>query len=134
MLSLGNELVMNGTCYNMTQMDYMVADLEVEPVPSQRRALQTGDTTTPSTTPITGTTPFQNLTSGENNTSFDAGIFIPVQVAGQIFNDLNANGILDPDEPLVSIAIIQVIATDSEGVPIPNGTNTMIVSSDGTYR
>ena len=115
-------------------MDYMVADLEVEPVPSQRRALQTGDTTTPSTTPITGTTPFQNLTSGENNTSFDAGIFIPVQVAGQIFNDLNANGILDPDEPLVSLAIIQVIATDSEGVPIPNGTNTMMVSSDGTYR
>ena len=134
MLSLGNELVMNGTCYNMTQMDYMVADLEVEPVPSQRRALQTGDATTPSTTPITGTTPFQNLASGENNTSFDAGIFIPVQVAGQIFNDLNANGILDPDEPLVGLAIIQVIATDSEGVPIPNGTNTMIVSSDGTYR
>jgi len=136
-----NELMINGTCYNTTTMDYMIADMEVEPgllidpptmpVGGRRvRALQqSGDPN-----PMTGTTPHQNLTSGENNTSFDAGIFIPVTVAGQSFIDSNGNGLLDVGEQPLGGVIVTVFPTDSRGAPDPNGTAQVLVSdSNGEY-
>jgi hypothetical protein len=65
--------------------------------------------------------------------SFDAGIASPVQVAGRVFNDLNANGIMDPDESFLAGATINVVATDSVGTPIPGGANKRLLSSNGTY-
>jgi len=65
--------------------------------------------------------------------SFDAGIASPVQVAGRVFNDLNANGIMDPDESLIAGATINVVATDSVGTPVPGGANERLLSSNGTY-
>ena len=75
---------------------------------------------------LVGATPHQVLTSGENNTSFDAGIYVPVQVTGQIFDDLNGNGVLDEGEPLIGGATIYVVGTG-----LPEGQT--ITSSDGTY-
>lgn len=84
--------------------------------------------------PMTGTTPHQNLTSGENNTSFDAGIFIPVTVAGLSFIDSNGNGLLDVGEPPLGGVIVTVFPTDSRGAPDPNGTAQVLVSdSNGEY-
>ena len=108
--------------------DYMISDILLQPTALQGEVLSD-----PGTTIMIGTTPSQVLSSGDNNTSFDVGIFIPVQVAGQIFNDLNANGILDPDEPLLTGATLNVVQTDSDGNPVPGGTNEWLTSSDGTY-
>ena len=114
------ELMLNGVCYNMTTMDYMIADMDV----SRRRMSHQG---------ISSTTPHQNLTSGENNTSFDAGIFAPVQITGLIFEDLNGNGVLDvlDGEVLIGGATVQVFSIDPESGNVTEvGT---ITSSDGTY-
>ena len=98
--------------------DYMISDILLQPTALQGEVLSD-----PGTTIMIGTTPSQVLASGDNNTSFDVGSFIPVQVDGQIFNDLNANGILDPDEPLLTGATLNVVQTDSDGNPVPGGTN-----------
>ena len=55
-----------------------------------------------------GVTSTQALTSGENNTSFDAGIYIPVIVGGMVWDDSNANGIKEEGEEPLDGAIITV--------------------------
>jgi len=116
--------------------DYIFA--EIQPVdPSDWSDVVFDATVDPSTLPLVGKPPSQTLTSGEVNTSFDAGIYRPVIVAGQIFEDKNANGVLDEGEPPLDGAIIFVVSTDSQGNPNPEGTNfvneVINPASDGTY-
>ena len=58
---------------------------------------------------VVGTTPAQVVTSGKNNTSFDAGIYIPVIVGGIVWDDLNGNEIMDQSEPHLGGAIINIV-------------------------
>lgn len=79
--------------------------------------------------PSTGKTSCTYLSPGENDMSWDAGIFKPAPVKGSIgdfvWNDVNQNGQQDPGEPGVggvsvrlkncSGAVLQVVVTDANG-------------------
>ena len=56
----------------------------------------------------TGMSPTEELVSGDNSTSFDAGIYIPVVVSGSVWDDANANGIKDAGEEALEGATITV--------------------------
>jgi len=85
------------------------------------------DTTRDISLNMIGTTPTQVLTSGENNTSFDAGIYIPVTVGGIVWDDLNGDGIMDESEPHLGGAIITI--HDDEGKDYP----ATFDPDDGSY-
>mmetsp|Transcript_32451 Transcript_32451/g.58651 ORF Transcript_32451/g.58651 Transcript_32451/m.58651 type:complete len:1622 (-) Transcript_32451:91-4956(-) len=78
-----------------------------------------------------GVTSTQALTSGENNTSFDAGIYIPVIVDGMVWDDLNANGNQDEGEEPLDGAIITVF-NSLFGLSDPN-PSFATSNSDGEY-
>lgn len=63
--------------------------------------------TTQSSTNV-GTTSVQSLASGDDNTSFDVGMYVPVEVGGIIFDDKNANGIREDGEVTLGGAVITV--------------------------
>ena len=69
----------------------------------------------------------QTLVSGENNTSFDAGIFIPVVVGGSVWEDINGNGLLDAGEEPLEDAGVTIFDENNQFV------NYATTGPDGTY-
>ena len=45
-----------------------------------------------------GILPIETLTSGENNPTFDIGIYQPAKIGDYVWNDENANGLQDGTE------------------------------------
>ena len=96
------------------------------------------DCVTSDVDPITGTTDVKFLGSGEENYSFDAGVFIPVMVQGVTWHDLDANGVRDAGEP--GLQGINVLLFDRDGdqvgstVSNANGQWQFAEMPPGTYH
>jgi protocatechuate 3,4-dioxygenase beta subunit len=75
----------------------------------------------------TGVTDAVFLGSGEENLSFDAGIFIPVNISGTTWHDLNANGVEDEDEPGLPGSTVTLYDRDGDFVGI------QITDSEGNF-
>lgn len=76
---------------------------------------------------IDGKTTCEQLTSGENNLSYDAGVYIPAKIGNFVWEDLNANGIQETGES--GIKNVAVILNDCNGNPI----ETKYTDNNGYY-
>jgi protocatechuate 3,4-dioxygenase beta subunit len=76
---------------------------------------------------LTGQTNVKTLKSGEENYSFDAGMFIPITVNGTTWHDMNADGIEGDDEPGLSGVVVTLY--DRDGDLVRNTTT----GSDGVW-
>lgn len=81
-------------------------------------------------------TPIQTL--GEENLSFDAGIFIPVNISGTTWHDLNANGIEEEGEPGLPGSTVTLYDRDGDfvGVQITDSEGNFLFEDlpPGTYH
>ncbi len=76
---------------------------------------------------IDGKTACEELISGENNVTYDAGVYIPAQIGNFVWEDLNANGIQETGE--TGIKNVAVILNDCNGTPI----ETKYTDNNGFY-
>ena len=89
---------------------------------------QGGDDTADSdANPATGQTPLVTLTSGENDTSLDAGMYQPASIGDYVWTDSDADGIQDGGE--TGLAGVTVNLLDSGGSTIASTTT----AGDGSY-
>ena len=65
-----------------------------------------GDDSNPN--PSTGKTDCVTLASGDNNTTIDAGMYLPASLGDFVWNDLNGNGIQDAGEPGIPKATVSL--------------------------
>ena len=93
------------------------------------------DTKDSDANPITGQTLCTTLVPGENDLSWDAGLYQPASMGDFIWQDSNANGVQDSDE--LGIAGATVILTDCNGNPVTdingNSVNSITTDSSGAY-
>jgi 5-hydroxyisourate hydrolase-like protein (transthyretin family) len=89
----------------------------------------------------TGMTVTEELTSGENNTTYDAGYVKPASLGNYTWIDANANGIQDPGEQPISGVTVQLTGTDGAGNPVTATTTTNALGEylfsnllPGTYK
>jgi hypothetical protein len=82
--------------------------------------------------PNTGITDPFNYVAGTIDLSFDAGIYIPTvltsEVGDKVWNDLNVDGIQDPNE--TGVAGVTVTLYSSTGTPV----SSTITDADGIYN
>ena len=76
---------------------------------------------------LTGKADCESLTSGENNMTYDAGVYVPASIGDIVWLDKNANGVQDQGEP--GISGVSVILNDCSGNPI----DTVLTDADGKY-
>ena len=69
------------------------------------------------------------VVSTVGNQSVDAGVK-PALISGAVLDDLNANGVQDANEPVVTGVVITLTGTDLLGNPV---TKTTTTAADGTY-
>ena len=85
--------------------------------------------------PTTKKSPIIKVESGDKNETIDGGLFKSVCVGGVIWEDINANGVKEPNEP--AIADAKVMLTDLEGNYIldadGNKVEVFITQEDGKY-
>jgi hypothetical protein len=74
-----------------------------------------------------GKTQCEQLTSGEKNPTYDAGVYIPAQIGDFVWEDLNANGLQDTGEP--GLANVPVILYNCNGISL----DTINTQSNGSY-
>jgi hypothetical protein len=79
----------------------------------------------------TGSTPVTMVLSGTSNLSLDAGMFIPVSINGTTWHDMNADGFLDEDEPVLDGATIILYDVDGD---IASGTSAVVVDESGVWN
>jgi protocatechuate 3,4-dioxygenase beta subunit len=111
-------------------------------------------TTTPITDPVDGSLNYDDVTSdvnvdtgvtdavflssGEENLSFDAGIFIPVNISGTTWHDLNANGIEEEGEPGLPGSTVTLYDRDGDfvGIQITDSNGDFLFEDlpPGTYH
>ena len=75
-----------------------------------------------------GETIVTSLISGENDLTWDAGIFVPASVGDLVWHDLDTDGIHDDGEPGVAGVTVELLGADGTVVA------TTTTASDGTYR
>lgn len=63
----------------------------------------------------TGFSDFEILVSGENNTTYDAGFYRPPSIGDYVWEDINANGIQENNEPAIGNASVTLTGTDGQG-------------------
>ncbi len=79
--------------------------------------------------PVTGLSDSVTLTSGEYNSTIDAGYLSPKASLGdKVFADLNANGIQDAGEPGIPGVLVTLI---TNGAPT---STTLLTDANGEYR
>ena len=74
-----------------------------------------------------GKTQCEQLTSGEKNLTYDAGVYIPAKIGDFVWEDLNANGIQESGEP--GLPDIPVILFDCNGIPV----DTVNTQTNGSF-
>ena len=80
---------------------------------------------------LDGSTPTTTLTSGENDTTFDAGFYIPVVVGDFVWEDLDGDGVQDAGEP--GVLGVRVYLLDGAGDRIDDGLGGFVsTTTDGT--
>jgi hypothetical protein len=70
------------------------------------------------------------LESGDSDLSVDAGYYGDAAIGDYVWNDLDADGIQDPNEPGISGATVELSGTDNQGNPVNETTTT---AADGSY-
>ena len=85
------------------------------------------DDVTSDVNPETGSTDAVFLNSGEENMSFDAGIFIPVTISGSTWHDLDADGVQEEGEPGLPGSTVTLYDRDGDFIGI------MVTDSDGNF-
>jgi protocatechuate 3,4-dioxygenase beta subunit len=80
--------------------------------------------------PTTGQTSSTLLTSGENDLTWDAGLYRPASIGNRVWEDTNANGIQDAGEPGIDSVGVTLTGSDGAGNPV-NATTT--TDSTGIY-
>jgi len=75
----------------------------------------------------TGVTATVEVLSGETDLSFDAAIYVPVDVSGTVWDDLDADGIYDSGEPGVDGATLTLYDSDDQPMDV------QVTGLDGTF-
>ncbi|MFK7973090.1 MAG: SdrD B-like domain-containing protein [Bacteroidia bacterium] len=92
----------------------------------------TGDDTNDSDPdPVTGVTPNTSLDPNENDSTFDAGIYIPAGLGDYVWNDEDRDGVQDLGE--LGINGVKVILKDGNGVKLDSTTTANNGTNDGYY-
>jgi hypothetical protein len=71
------------------------------------------------------------LSSGENNTSIDAGVYIPASLGDRVWLDSNGNGVQDSGEAGVSGQTVTLIGGGGNGVIGTGGDDTTVTTTTG---
>ena len=86
-------------------------------------------------------TPNESLTSGENNTTYDAGFFQAAEIGNFVWEDLDGDGVQDFGEPGIPGVQVTLTGTTGDGAPVnlsttTNGTGFYLFSGlePGTYK
>jgi LPXTG-site transpeptidase (sortase) family protein len=66
------------------------------------------DTLDSDANPATGWTDTVSLTSGQNDDTWDAGMYRYASIGDRVWDDLNANGVLDAGEPGINAATVEL--------------------------
>ena len=74
--------------------------------------------------------PTEVLVSGENNLTFDAGIYIPAKLGDYVWEDVNANGLQDSGESPISGVTVVLSGTTGTGASVGATTTT---NASGAY-
>ena len=77
-----------------------------------------------------GMTGNYTLASGDSELTVDAGYFGDASIGDYVWNDLDADGIQDPNEPGIANVTVELTGTDNQGNPV-NATTT--TGPDGSY-
>jgi uncharacterized repeat protein (TIGR01451 family) len=77
--------------------------------------------------PATGATASITVAAGENNRTVDAGLVLPSSIGDTVFNDLNQNGVQDPNDP--GVPGVTVTLLDANGGQVAQTTT----SANGGY-
>ncbi|MCB0683966.1 MAG: carboxypeptidase regulatory-like domain-containing protein, partial [Saprospiraceae bacterium] len=88
-----------------------------------------------------GMTVVETLTSGENNTDYDAGYYQPAELGNYTWIDANANGTQDPGEQPLGGVTVELTGTTGSGDPVSamattdaNGLYLFPNLQPGTYK
>ncbi len=71
------------------------------------------------------------LESGEEDLSWDAGLYRPATIGDRVWRDTNGNGIQDAGEPGVAGVEVRLSGTTGAGAPV---NQTILTDGDGLYR
>jgi hypothetical protein len=77
------------------------------------------------------------LSSGENNTSIDAGVYTPASIGDRVWVDANGNGQQDAGEVGIAGASVTLIGGGADGLISTAGDNTSITTTtdaNGAYK
>ena len=77
-----------------------------------------------------GMTATETLTSGENNTDYDAGYYLPAELGNYTWIDENYNGTQDPGEAPIGGVEVTLTGTTGSGEPVNEMQTT---GADGLY-
>ncbi|WP_287904492.1 SdrD B-like domain-containing protein [Chloroflexus sp.] len=81
--------------------------------------------------PTTGRTANFTLTSGQTDTTWDAGAYRPASIGNVVWEDTNGNGVQDTGEPGIDSVTVTLNGTTGAGVAVNLTTPT---SGSGLYR
>ncbi|MBK7936606.1 MAG: carboxypeptidase regulatory-like domain-containing protein [Lewinellaceae bacterium] len=71
-----------------------------------------------------GMTVVEILTTGESNLTYDAGYYVPASIGDFVWEDTDADGVQDTDEPGIVNATVTLTGTDGQGNPVSATTTT----------
>ncbi|OAN45081.1 hypothetical protein A6A03_02690 [Chloroflexus islandicus] len=91
---------------------------------------QGGDDALDSDADASGAMPSTTLTSGEEDLTWDAGLFGAASIGNLVWDDLNGNGVQDAGEPGVANVTVTLSGTTGAGVAVNLSTTT---DSNGFY-
>src|SRR5213076_2230006 len=77
------------------------------------------------------------LVSGENNTTIDAGVYVPASLGDRVWIDTNGNGQQDADEAGVAGAKVTLIGGGTDGLISTTADNTSVTTTtdaNGNYK
>ncbi len=109
---------------NTYHVEFNLATLPDGYAPTVRGPLGVKDATD-SDPDVAGTTEITALAAGENDPSWDMGIWKPATLGDSVWEDLNHDGVQDPNEPGVPGVLVTLVT--------PTGTLTTTTDAAGNY-
>lgn len=113
--------------YKFTKSSDLLGDLQFDSVVHPIDGSYMFEDVTSDANVQSGSTDAVDLQPGEINLSLDAGVYIPANINGFIWHDLNANGIQDDGEVGIESATITLYNDDDERIA------TVTTDSSGSY-
>ena len=94
---------------------------------------QGDDATDSDADPNTGKTATTTLTSGENDPTWDAGMYRKASLGDYVWEDLDADGVQDAGEPPIAGVTVKLYKdADGDGVAEPGGDDGAAIATDTT--